>query len=100
MNIKLVRLTTGEDLLTEYQDLAGSCKFTNPLIVYMKPPTQPGGMASIGLSAWVPYAENKDFTISSEKVVFVAEPAEDLRKQYDQVFGVGLIMPGNQLLTS
>lgn len=98
MNIKLVRLTTGEDILTEYQEQEGTCSFTNPLIVFMKPPTHAGGMASIGLSAWVPYADTKEFVVNKDKVVFAVEAAEDLRKQYDQIFGVGLIVPGQQQL--
>jgi len=101
MNIKLARLVTGEDILTEYEPQDGGHKFTNPLIVYMKAPTTQGGMASVGLSAWVPYAESKTFDIATDKVVFVVDPAEDLRKQYDQVFGLGLILPGQQqLITS
>ena len=101
MNIKLVRLVTGEDILTEYEAQDGGCKFINPLIVYITPPAKAGQSASVGLSQWVPYSDSKEFHINENKVVFVAEPAEDLRKQYDSVFGLGLILPGQKsLLTS
>jgi len=102
MNIKLVRLVTGEDILTEFVDGGeGVVKFINPLIVYITPPAKAGQSASVGLSQWVPYSDSKEFDIRFEKVVFIAEPAEDLRKQYDSVFGLGLILPGqSQLLTA
>lgn len=101
MNIKLVRLVTGEDILTEFEQGDGTVKFTNPLIVYINPPQGPGQSASVGISQWVPYSTSKEFTINESKVVFVAEPAEDLKRQYDSVFGLGLILPGQkQLLTS
>ena len=101
MNIKLVRLVTGEDILTDFEQGEGTVKFTNPLIVYITPPQSPGQGASVGISQWVPYSASKEFVIDSNKVVSVAEPAEDLKKQYDQVFGLGLILPGQkQLITS
>lgn len=98
MNIKLVRLVTGEDVLTEYSIAGEFVTFTNPLIVYMKPPTNPGEMASIGLSQWVPYANTKEFTVAADKIVFAVEPAEDLSRQYDSVFGLGLILPSQSLV--
>jgi hypothetical protein len=101
MNIKLVRLVTGEDILTDFEAGDGTVKFTNPLIVYITPPQHQGQSANVGISQWVPYSASKEFTIDANKVVFVAEPAEDLAKQYDSVFGLGLILPGQKsLLTS
>lgn len=102
MNIKLVRLVTGEDILTEIVDSGElGYQIKNPLIVYITPPQGPGQSASVGISQWIPYSADKEFVIKSDKVVVVCTPAEDLAKQYDQVFGLGLILPGQkQLLTS
>jgi hypothetical protein len=101
MNIKLVRLVTGEDILTEFDNGEDTVTFTNPLIVYITPPQGPGQSASVGISQWVPYSDSKEFIINKDKVVFVADAAQDLKKQYDQVFGLGLILPGQRgLLTS
>jgi hypothetical protein len=101
MNIKLVRLVTGEDILTEFQQDDDVITLTNPLIVYVTPQQGPGQSAQVGLSQWVPYSASKEFNIDSSKVVFVVDPAEDLSRQYDSVFGLGLILPGQKsLLTS
>ena len=100
MDIKLVRLVTGEDVLTEYEAVDGGAKFTNPLIVYVQPPEHPGQTARVGISQWVPYADTKEFHVAADKLVFVTEPAPDLKKQYDQVFGLGLILPGEQKIVA
>jgi hypothetical protein len=96
MNIKLVRLVTGEDILTEYTDAGTDAVFTNPLIVYIRPTET--GVPSVGMNQWVPYASSKEFTIDKDKIVFVADAAEDLTSQYDKVFGSGIIMPSQGLV--
>ena len=98
MNIKLMRLVTGEDIITEIVDEGPlGTKINNPLIVYIRPTEV--GVPTVGMSQWIPYSSDKEFYIKADKIVVVSEPAADLRSQYDRVFGAGLIMP-NQMLTS
>ena len=100
MNIKLMRLSTGEDLIgdvtgtfTKNQGTGVKTGITveNPCIVYITQ-TQTGGH-NVGLTRWMPYADNKTFEIDDNFIVTIAEPAADLAKQYDQVFGSGIIVP-------
>lgn len=98
MNIKLLRLVTGEDVIAEIvDDGPNGVKINNPLIVYIRPTEV--GVPTVGMSQWIPYSSDKEFYIKADKVVVMSEPAPDLRKQYDHVFGAGIIMP-NQMLTS
>lgn len=99
MNVKLVRLSTGEDMIGDLKNLdAAGALIENPCIVYLSQnPNNPGGPANLGMTRWMPYAENKEFLIDSKFIVTVAEPATELAKQYDQVFGVGLIVPDQKL---
>ena len=95
MNVKLLRLTTGEDLIG---DLKASSEvghtIENPCIVYLSQnPENPNGPANLGMTRWMPYAENKEFLIDAKFVVTIAHPVEELAKQYDGVFGAGLILP-------
>jgi hypothetical protein len=91
MNIKLLRLVTGEDVLTEILD-AGDIAYQikNPLIVYIRPTET--GVPTVGMSQWIPYSADKEFIIKNDKVVVVSEPAEDIRSQYDRVFGSGIVL--------
>lgn len=97
MNIKLLRLVTGEDVLAEFQDQGDTVQLTNPLIVYIRPTET--GVPQVGMSQWVPYSASKVFVVEKTKVVFITEPAEDIRGNYDKVFGAGLILPSSQIAT-
>jgi hypothetical protein len=91
MNIKLLRLVTGEDVLTEIVDAGDiAYKIKNPLIVYIRPTET--GVPTVGMSQWIPYSADKEFIIKNDKVVVVSEPAEDIRGQYDRVFGSGIVL--------
>jgi hypothetical protein len=96
MEIKLMRLITGEDVLAEIanRDELGIC-IKNPLIVFIRPTDT--GVPSVGLSQWIPYSADKEFTIKRDRVVVECNPADDLRTQYDRVFGAGIIMPSAKL---
>ncbi len=96
MEIKLLRLITGEDVLAEIVDHGDiAYHIRNPLIVFIRPTET--GVPSVGLSQWIPYSADKEFFIKLDRVVVESNPAEDLRTQYDRVFGAGIIMPSAKL---
>lgn len=96
MNIKLLRLSTGEDMIADLQNFdEGGATVENPCIIYITQ-SQAGGH-NVGMTRWMPYAADKTFLIERRFVVTIAEPAEDLAKQYDQVFGAGLIIPSQNI---
>ena len=107
MNVKLMRLSTGEDLIGDVTGTftsgeGGAVKhgitIENPCIVYLSQnPSNPGGPANLGMTRWMPYADNKSFEIDNKYIVTIAEPVEELAKQYDGVFGSGLIVPSQKL---
>ena len=96
MNIKLIRLSSGEDIIGDlsYQDPNDPDAITieNPCLVYIAQGT-PGKGAQIGMTRWMPYADNKVFSIKKAFIVTDCDPVDDLRQQYDSVFGSGLIVP-------
>ena len=57
------------------------------------------GTPNVGFSPFPIHAEQKsDTTIDflRQHVVYYYVPAEDFVKNYDQIFGVGIILPGQQ----
>jgi len=90
MNIKLIRLQTGEDLIADTKITDnGDLKLENPCMVYVRPS---GNSANVGLTRWMPYAEDKIFTIEKRWVVVMADPAEDMANEYNKAFGSGIVL--------
>jgi hypothetical protein len=93
MNIKLIRLQTGEDLIADVTiDSDGDIKLENPCMVYVRPNSTNTG-ASVGLTRWLPYAQEKIFNLESKWVVIIADPATDLKNEYNKAFGSGIVVP-------
>ena len=99
MNIKIVRLTTGEDLLADVSEAMDGSSITleNPCMLYMRP--NDAGTATVGMTRWLPYSSDKTFVIPRSFVITACEPADDLRNQYNSVFGSGLVVPPQKIVT-
>jgi hypothetical protein len=91
MNIKLIRLQTGEDLIADVTENTDSITLENPCMVYVRP-NQAGTGANIGLTPWLPYAEGKKQTIERRWVVLVTDPVTDLKNEYNSAFGSGIVV--------
>lgn len=92
MNIKLIRLSTGEDLLGDVTiNENADVVVENPCMVYVRPNQNNSG-ASVGITKWMPYAANKEFIIDGKFVVTLADPADDLKNEYNKIFGSGIVV--------
>jgi hypothetical protein len=92
MNLYIVRLITGEDLIGELEtyktkDLEHKYKLTNVGIVQLVP-TKDG--VGISLYPYAPYAEQSEFTFKEEHVMTTYKPSLDLENNYSRVFGSGI----------
>lgn len=92
-NIKIVRLTTGEELICDL-------KVTNVDQVILKDvailiPTQQN---QLGLAPFMAYSDAKDgFHTTMASVMFIVEPVNDLKNQYQQMFSK-VITPTSNLV--
>jgi len=97
MEVKLIRMSTGEDLIAEIVDKTNHLTIKNPCLVLIRPTES--GTASVNITHWVPYAAEKDFELNFEHVIFMIEPADDLLQNYKAVFSP-LIMPKKPTLVT
>ena len=87
-DIKIVRLTTGEELIAKVKESEDSYTLKNPAILI------PAGKDQLAFGQWLPYGEISDgVTIDSKYIVFVIDPIKDLLNQYSSSFGSGLVVP-------
>lgn len=83
-NIKLLRLTSGEELLTEV-DLNGID--TDTIILKDTLCLIPAGEGKIGFMPFMPYTKADDgLEIDLKFVMFMAEPNDGLLKQHNNTF--------------
>ena len=100
MKIKAFKLTTGEEILGEVQNITETFTIKNPVAISIV--RGKDGQPNIGLSPFPLHSEQKTgstIDIDRSHVVYSYEPAEDFKNNYDQIFGSGIILPSKQLIT-
>ena len=85
VNIKIVKLISGEELIGEYDEKTH--KMPNPVVMI------PVNNEKIAFSPWMPYAEDKDFILKEEQVLIVATPSKVIANEYSKAFGSGIVVP-------
>ena len=90
MNIKVVRLVSGEELIGDWN------KETNTIIdpVVMVPIAKD----QLGFQPWIPYAEDKEITFKEQHIVVVLTPDNKLQNEYNRVYGSGLLVPEDKIV--
>mgnify|MGYP003662144696 CR=1 FL=1 len=87
-DIKIVRLTTGEELVAKVTESEDSVLIKNPAILI------PAGKDQLAFGQWLPYGEISDgITISKQYVIFIVKPMKELANQYSTSFGSGIVVP-------
>ena len=93
MDVKLLRLTTGEDVVAELV-------YADALITTIKKPfvlipmaQNPGSSSETKLyfSPFIPFAENEEMHIKEENIITVNDPKSEIKDNYLQY--VGAIVP-------
>ena len=101
MDIKAIKLVTGEDILGEYVSAeVGRFRLKNPVGIAVV--RGPDGKPSVGFSPFPLHGtqeKNAEFDFDGNHVVYSYEPAEDYCKNYEEVFGSGIILPNKKLIT-
>ena len=87
--VKIIRLTSGEEVLCKAEKTDTGWKANNPAIIV------PAGQGAIGLMGWMPYTKAYEvgIDIKDEHIMFVNEPQEELYNEYNDAFGSGIIVP-------
>ena len=104
-DIKLLRLTTGEDVVAEVtnQEYADNVKTVTRIkkpFVLIPMAQNPGTSqeSKLYFSPSIPFAENEEFDIKEENIITVNEPKIDIRDNYLNY--VGAIVPVEKKIIS
>jgi hypothetical protein len=90
--VKIVRLTTGEELLCKMDPAmtlgeGKSILINTPVLIL---PTADGKLTFM---PYMPYADIKDLIVKERSVMFIVDPTEELAAQYRNMIGDVVIPP-------
>ena len=85
MNVKLIRMWSGEDVIADLIDGKDeSIVIANPIVAV------PAGNGQMGFAPWSPLlkGKNEELEVTKKYVVYIAEAQEQIVEQYEEMFSV------------
>lgn len=93
MNVKILRLVSGHDVLTEIEEWKedkSEIYLKNPLNVILTP-------QGVIMTDWLPYNNVKTCWINSSHILLEMNPPEDMANEYASQFG-GIVVPEKTII--
>tara|TARA_B100001167_G_C16629340_1_gene238749 strand:+ start:126 stop:401 length:276 start_codon:yes stop_codon:yes gene_type:complete len=90
MNIKVVRLISGEELIGDWNDETNT--ITGPVVMV------PIGKDQLGFQPWIPYSDDEEMTFKEQHIMVILTPDNKLQNEYNKIYGSGLIVPEEKLI--
>ena len=92
MNVKLVRITTGEDIICDLvEETDDTVTFANPIVAV------PSGNGQIGFAPGLHLSKDvKELTINKKFVMYISETQEQMVTEYESMFSP-IITPNKNL---
>ena len=91
MEVRIVRLSSGEELICKYESDGKTTKMKTPAVLI---PMQGG---QLGMMGWMPYADYKELEIDNKFIMFAIKPQTELMNQYNENLGNGLVVPEKKI---
>ena len=90
MNIKIVRIVSGEELIGDWNEKTNT--ITSPVVMI------PVAKDQLGFQPWIPYSEDEAMTFKEQHIVIVVTPDTKLQNEYSRVYGSGLLVPEENII--
>ena len=94
MNVKLMRMWSGEDVIADLiEEKDDSVVISNPIVAV------PTGNGQMGFAPWSPLlkGKNEELEVTKKYIVYMAETQEEIEEQYREMFSV-LKTPSKKLV--
>ena len=82
--VKLLRLTTGEDVIAKVEQGSGDLVTLNKTFVIIPQQVAPGKPVQLMMSLYNAFGKGDTVTLSKDKIVFMTEPKDEIQKSYEQ----------------
>jgi hypothetical protein len=101
INVKIIKLITGEELLgevTESSPIPTSVIIKNPIRIVVMPNKIDPKTPNIGFAPWAEFTDDKSFVLDKSHILAIMNPIKEFVNQYNSMFG-GLVLPTGNLIT-
>lgn len=97
-NIKLIRLTTNEEILAEVVlDTGLKLTIKNPIRIVVMPPKNNSNTPTIGFAPWMEFSDDKEFVLDTQNILCIMSPIKEFIQQYNSTFS-GIVVPQSSIL--
>ena len=90
MNIKIIRLISGEELIGDWNRETNT--ITNPVVMI------PVAKDQLGFQPWIPYSEEEKMILKEQHIIVILTPDAKLQNEYNRVYGSGLVVPEENII--
>lgn len=98
MSVKIIKLTGGEDIIAGFEEKEDKVVLQNPAKIMLIPTDDEGMGMGLALIPWLPYTDDKEIEIEKEFVITSVFPIQDILNEYNQQFGVGIVVPPKDII--
>ena len=81
--VKIIRLSTGEDVIAKIGENDQGISLKNPFVIIPQQ-SAPGQPISLMMSLYNAFGKKDTVTLSKDKIVFMTEPKDEILKSYEQ----------------
>ena len=91
--VKILRLTTGEDVIAKVGENDQGVSLNKPFVIIPQQ-SAPGQPIQLMMSLYNAFGKNETITLSKDKIVFMTDPKDDILKSYTKNTSSILQSPG------
>ena len=82
-DVKVIRMTTGEDVIAKVETDSGSNITLNKPFVIIPQQMGPGKPVQLMMSLYNAFGKGEKIEIAKDKVVFMTEPKDEIKNSYE-----------------
>lgn len=89
MEIKVLRLVTGEDIIAQIK------KEDDEFVLLNKPQRFIMTQEGVASMPMIPISKDDEYKIDKKHIILKCEPEDEIRNMYNSKFGTGVILPSS-----
>jgi hypothetical protein len=98
-NLKILRLSTGEEIMGEVTSDSGTVvTIKNPIRIIVVPSQSDPKNPSVAFAPFMQWSDDKELTLNKDHVITIVTPITEFVNQYNGMFG-GIVVPQTKIIT-